>query len=213
MIFGKPLNDGSGINIIADYFDLLSLHDTIHYLIKEGYHGEETLFSFANEIRKAKDNHRDKEFHNDEGDLIIYKKVEMPWPIAIISTNLLREYAGYITTNREVQSNLYRLEYVVEKGLIDYNNKIGNILCKYLFRFPLPLADYLDHMVSYVVFKNSKSGEGERRFSSLVDDMKLLNPLAPMHINFKLILEEEAKKINCSVKSLRIDFEKLGLIW
>jgi hypothetical protein len=43
--------------------------------------------------------------------------------------------------------------------------------------------------------------------------MKLLNPLAPMHINFKLILEEEAKKINCSVKSLRIDFEKLGLIW
>lgn len=213
MLTSKSSENQKGILIIGDYYDLKNLHDTIHGITYEGVYGEEILLSFAYDIRKAFYGNKGKEVYLIDGNTYTSLYVEIPWPIAICAANILRELAGYTNTSKEIQSNLYRLEFIIESVLKYETASMSYDLIKWVNRFKLPPAEYLSHLIYYIVYKDLKFDENKDRFLQLKENLDLLNPYNAAHKDFVATLENEAKNLGCTVKSLNIDYDKLGLRW
>jgi len=213
MIIAKATENHKGIYILGDYLDLENLHNAIHSISKEGIIGEDIILSFAYDIRKAYYGNRSFEKISYGDATLKYMKVEIAWPIAIVTANLIREYAGFINTSKEVQANIYRLESALENVLESNAMHNASAIIKWINVYKIPLVDYLDQIVFYLTYKILKTDSNKNIYSMLKNELELLNPISPKHQDFKATIEAEAKNLNCSTKDINIDFDKLGLRW
>jgi hypothetical protein len=130
MLFGKSTKKGAGITLWGDYHDLNNLYDTISKIsdsiVLKGSMSDFVL-GLCYDIRHAYQNMREsKGFGNDELSKVKYYGVEILWPYFIFQVGLVRWGAGFTTTDSEQQSNLYRLEYIIETTLKESSISIAD---------------------------------------------------------------------------------------
>lgn len=141
MIQAYPTKNGTGVSIYGDYGDLNGLFETVHHIANslDEYNkfqkGQfQLLMNFAYEIRKAYQGQRLKEklTYSGDDDKVDYYGFQIVWTDVLIFTNVLRHNAGYLQTDKLHQANLYLLEYVIEKALLDYDAKGGNSIKEFI---------------------------------------------------------------------------------
>jgi len=216
MLIGKPTKFAAGLQLLGDVNDLKSLHDTIHFLSgDECTPGNEIMLNLAYDVRKASYGQREKFTIQDEENIQTYYGFKIFWTFFIGAILLLRDRASYTTTGNEVQSNLYRLETILEKALTEYNFEIGSLIFYNLRFYKLVQLEYIDLLIQHISFANIQSENGIKRFKQLNEDLKLLSPFNKEHIEFKSQLEKEAKKRNCSLSALKMtfDYDKITFKW
>src|SRR5262245_24123867 len=110
MLTSAPTKFGAGITLYGDFFDLDSLHRTVHKVAAEGYLEErigDFITALAYDIRKAKDKSREEREFGLDDDKVTYRGVSVLWPVFLPQLALLRHYAGYRNTDHRDQGCLY----------------------------------------------------------------------------------------------------------
>jgi hypothetical protein len=207
MLLAKPTKYGAGIAIYGDYWDLQSLHQTIHELSAgsplEG-DMENFLLGLAYDIRHAYQRDREEEsFGYDEYDRVTYRGEKVLWPIFLLQTALLRWSAAYQSTNKEQQANLYRLEYCAESALNQYDPSIAKKCIEWLNTFSGVSNNYLTMYVSEVSYKYIfTNAAGKPRFKRLPVALHSLHSLTKEYKEFQLYIESVAKEKGCKPHEL-----------
>lgn len=157
MLFGTPTNKKSGITLWGDYKDLDNLYDTVGYLsetnILKGSLSDFVL-GLCYDIRHAYQGSREIEIYgHDEIDKAKYYGVKILWPYFIIQVGLIRWAAGFTPTNNEQQSNLYRLENILETALKEASAPVADECMKWLNHFSGFSNEYLSNFLEEVTYR------------------------------------------------------------
>ena len=212
MLIGRATKYGTGIEICGDYYDLNTLHEMIWTMAdntREGSPANIMILNFAYEIRKALENQREIVEMSEMagGESLQYKSCKLFWADFIVGVNLLREQASYLDTDKNQQSILYRLEYIGVKAMIEYDNKLGTELSKWITHF----TPYHDLPVNVIVPEidvcQMNERNGKSRFKKLLDQMQLLNRFSPQGNLYMSELEKQAKELGCEISQLRLPDE------
>ncbi|SDP94708.1 hypothetical protein SAMN05428975_3978 [Mucilaginibacter sp. OK268] len=137
MLQAYPTKNGTGVSIFGDYGDLSSLYETVHQIahtlneenkFQKGQH--QLLMNFAYEIRHAYSGDRLTDEFQYPGDdhKLYYSGFQLVWTDILIFITALRQNAGYFSTSKLHQANLYLLEYVIQKALLEYDPAGGEII-------------------------------------------------------------------------------------
>jgi hypothetical protein len=218
MILTIPTKYAAGIAIWGDYWDLHSLHGTIHELVEnaqffnEGI--KETILGLAYDIRHAYQRDREEEsFGHDEYDKITYRGVQILWPMVLFQVNALRLFASFQPTTKDQQANLYRLEDCLEKSLYEVDRKIGAECVEWL-NMPSPLTrDYYCLYLTEASKKYIEGGIGKARFRKLPSILRNFHPMTPAYKDFAVSLEATAKEQGCSPHELHDPSEGPEIKW
>lgn len=200
MIFAKATKHGAGIIIHGDYYDLISLHETLCNLTENTVHGaaiEEFAMGLAYEVRKAYEGQREqhqfrREFLGNETDS--YFSFRKLWPAYLMQLALLRWLAGFQPTNRNQQADLFRLEACAEEALTAYDPFVGNRCMQWLKSFPGVTSKYLFQFVGNCCLDYiSGRTTGKARFKQLPDILNMLLEVSDEYRDFKEHLERTAR--------------------
>ena len=130
MIFIQPTRYGAGITLWGDPFDLDHIRDTIYACADETIWGEPVAFfllALAYDVRHACQGDRlEKQFSSDGVDTVTYRGVQILWPYFLVQLGFLRKAAGYQSTTKAQQADIYRLEHETENALISYDASVGD---------------------------------------------------------------------------------------
>ena len=207
-----PTKNGTGVAIYGDYGDLIALYDTVHYIAsslnehskyQKGQH--QLLMNFAYEIRKAYTGNRLKEKLTYSGE---EKKVEyfgfyFVWTDILIFISTLRHNAGYISTDKLHQGNLYLLEFFIEKALFEYDTEGAGHIKEFICQ-RIPIIDkyvFLIYQALHIKFVSEKPGK--KRFRNIPDYiLKYFNSYSKEYKEMITFLEVSAKKQNCEILDL-----------
>ena len=200
MLTGRPTKYGSGREIFGDYWDLKSLYITLHRLAgDEGAPGNILLMSLAYEVRKANANVRETEFFEFDEELLIYRGFKMFWTEFLVTVKLMRERSEIkaMVITSEMQSDIYRLEPIVESSLKTFDSKIGAQIYDWLMSCHFLKTEYIELFVERITFLNLQSKDGKPRFKQLWHDLEMLLPKNYEHKQFKKHIMAESKRLNC----------------
>lgn len=212
MIQAYPTKNGTGISIFGDYGDLNGLYETVHHIansldeFNKFQKGQfKLLMNFAYEIRKAYSGQRLKEkfTYPNVDEIVDYYGFQLVWTDVLIFINVLRHNSGYIQTDKLHQANLYLLEYVVEKALLEYDAQGGNSIKELITRRINILDKYvfLIYQSLHITYVSDKSGK--TRFRKIPDLVASHFSTHSMdYKNFINSLEVSAKKQNCDILDL-----------
>ncbi len=216
MLIGRSTKFGTGIEIFGDYWDLKSLYETVHALAgTEDTPGNGLLLNFAYEVRKANDNRRETDTSDFAEELIIYRGFKIFWTHLFPTVKFMRASAGFMTTTPDIQSDIYRLESIVEKCLKSYDQTIGTQIFDWLTFNNIPRTNYIELLIEHITIKNIKAKDGKPRFKQLRKDIEVFLYNHPDHLDFKKFIESEAKRLNCEISNLDfdIDYGEIGFKW
>lgn len=144
MLLAEPTAMGAGVILWGDARDLASLHGTIVRIAGAAPpHLGDVIVALAYDIRHASEGIREKKSFGD----VVYLGARAVWPRVLMQAALLRQYAAFVDTSREDQSNLFRLEHALRRALRDYDAVDGNACAEWLER---PLCVSRDYLVSFV---------------------------------------------------------------
>lgn len=140
MIRTYPTKNGTGITIYGLSDDLKYLYDVVHYIATTLDESHELLkgrqmllMNFAYELRKAYQGQRlSKGFIQEFGDDITYCGFNIVWTDLFIFQNVLRQQAGYLMTNKRMQSVLFGLEAGIEDAIHSYDSEFADELINYI---------------------------------------------------------------------------------
>ena len=202
MILTTPTKYAAGIILWGDYWDLGSLHETIHSLVESAPVNEDTkdtILGLAYDIRHAYQRDREeREFGNDEYDKVIYRGEKVLWPVILFQVNALRYCAAFQPTTKEQQANLYRLASCLENSLKDVDPVIGAQCIEWL-NSPSPITkDYYPLYVNEASRNYIIGPAGKSRFKKLPKILHSLHPLSEEYREFASDLEGIAKEKGCS---------------
>ena len=203
MLHSEPTKHGAGITLYGDYCDLKSLHKTIHELANVAPLSPslgEFLLGLAYDVRHAYQKDRKiKTFGHDDYDQITYRGVDILWPIFLVQVGTLRWSASFHPTNKEQQSNLFRIEHCAEKSLKEYDLSIGEQCVEWLAFFDGFPTTYLPEFISDITKKyifGSKGGK--QRFKRLPMILRMLHSISKEYQTFeaemKMLAEEKGYK-------------------
>ncbi len=207
MLRSEPTRYGAGITLYGDYYDLRSLHDTIHDLSKGSpliYSLEEFLLGLAYDVRHAYQKDRKVEtFGSDQYDQVTYGGVDLLWPIVLVQIRMLRWAAAFHPTTREHQSNLSRLESCAEQSLKEYDLLIGEKCVEWLNFFNGFPPTYLPEFISDVTKKYLfESKGGKQRFRRLPGILGMVHPMSEEYRAFEEEIRAIAKEKGCKPEEL-----------
>jgi uncharacterized protein DUF6904 len=193
---------GAGVTIAGDIRDLTSLHETIHS-IEKGSHIPEHLGDFilglAYEIRHAFQGDREQvTLGSDKLDRAKYRAVKIAWPVILFQLALLRWAAGRMSTTKEEQANLLRLEHGVESALSQYDSEVASPCIDWLNGFRGVSADYLTLFITEVTYQYLFAAPGKRRIKILPSVLQSLSEDSPEYRTFRTHIEQQAREQNCS---------------
>lgn len=214
MLIGFPTKYGTGIEIFGDEEDLKNLNEVTHII-----RGDDDslsfnmLINFSYETKKA---YMEQRLKSPAKSFIPknYLGFRLFWPEIIVSVNLLRLNAGYRPTDKNIQSVLYNLEYIVEEALKNFDLILGVELAKYL-SFPIVVDQYLKFLVPEITTRALNEKNGIQRFKSYAENMKLLGFLRRNKDEFFKIVDFEVTKRNSSYEELNyhVQLDKLKFKW
>lgn len=203
MLHSAPTKKGTGLALFGHADDLENLHETIYFLCG-GSEGELDknvhALSVAYEIRKAFERQREV-LESDSGEQVGTRFV---WPHIVFYTAFFRQLAAYRPTNKEHQSNIYRLEYCVESALIEYDPEVGAEVVSICPMIGGVTPDFLDGYVANVTYSFLfERGSGKMRFRRLPTLLRSMAEWSPDYQEYAAMLEREATKRGCSPHQLR----------
>lgn len=208
MLFGEPTKKGAGIILWGDYHDLNNLYETISKL-SDSLGPEDSISDFVlglcYEIRHAYQGDREiKEFGENELSKVKYYGVKLLWPYFIIQVGLIRWAASYTTTDSEQQSNLYRLENIIETSLKEASISIADECLYWLKHFRGFSNDYLDQYLNEITYRFIFDETIEKkRINRLPKVLNMTWELSNEYKEFESYLIKMAKEKNCRPKELR----------
>jgi len=203
MLRATPTKKGTGLILLGHPDDLVSLHETLHFLCRgldRSNDKHEHALSIAYEVRKAFE-HKREVHHTESGEVLGTRFV---WPQILFYASYFRQLAAYCNTNKEHQSNLALLEHCVETSLVEYDAKIGLELVAIYPNVWAITNEYLDSYVESVTHSFLyDGGSGKLRFRRLPALVRSMHPLSPEYKEFSEMLEREATKKGCKPSDLR----------
>jgi len=129
MLMAAPTPKGAGIVMYGNAQDLTSVEGTIRKACQGMRLPEQTLLvpiGIANELGEAAAGRREHQrFGFDEYDGVEYCAVKIPWPPVLFSVPFVRWSSLFGTVTAQDQANLFRLQWVVEEALREYDPKTG----------------------------------------------------------------------------------------
>ncbi|MEP0007083.1 MAG: hypothetical protein ABJ387_13715 [Balneola sp.] len=214
MITIKPTEKGAGIELYGDYNDLKSLYDTILYLVDDNYiHTQigDFIFGFSYEIRHAYQRDRLIEtFGFDKYDTVNYTGTKILWPHLLIYLALLRYSAGMKSTDKEVQSNLYRIEHEVENCI---SQSFGQHSHDLINLYPtMDMINTKNYLVQFIDYQSERFVSDFKTKTKRINNLKSIlldiSPLSDGYVEFEKHLNKIAKEKNCSPHELQDPFYK-----
>lgn len=202
MIIFEPTKYNGGIYIWGDYWDLCSLHSSIHEITKYAPYNENITniaLGLAYDIRHAYQHDREeKEFGLDHFDKVTYRGTFILLPYLMFQVKLLRDFASYGTLTKLHQSHLYLLEHGIQETLIKINPEVAE-QCSFWFESSFLISEnyyhtYLDHVAKQYIL----GPQGKSRIKKLPKLLLELNPLSSEYENYASNLEKQAQEQNCS---------------
>ena len=209
MLFGEPTKKGAGIILWGDYHDLDNLYETISKLSDSlGPEGSisDFVLGLCYDIRHAYQGDREiKKFGDDELSKVKYYGVKLLWPYFIIQVGLIRWAASYTTTNSDQQSNLYRLENIIETSLKKASISITDECLYWLKHFSGFSQDYLDQYLNEITYRFIFDDTiDKKRINRLPKVLKMTWELSNEYKAFESYLIRKAKEKGCHPKELRV---------
>lgn len=190
----------------GDYFDLHSLHQTIHKIAAEGYLHErarEFLLGMAYDVRKANERKREQRSFGIKVDKVKYRGVRILWPDFLPQLAMLRHYAGYRNTDHRDQACIYLLEDCALTSLLAFDAKVGKECSEMLLHFPSFSHDYLFEFCSVCARKYVAVSSGEKRFQSLPKTLRSMFWFSPEYTAFADKIQKAAEEQGCSQDELQ----------
>jgi hypothetical protein len=199
MLSAEPTKYYTGLTLYGDYWDLDSLRDTICFLADTPQLDENQstfLMALANDVRKAYEEKRKKETIGP----VTYFGVNIFWTVFLFQIAMLRNLAAHVPTNKEHQSNLYRLEACAEAALMKADPKAGQEsldLCKHLYmNWDFISGEQIRYCTKCFI---AETRQGKARFKSLPKYLKKI--LHYLHEDILAFAGQEQKS------SMKNDFD------
>lgn len=208
MIISKPTRYGAGPAIFGDYWDLNSVHETIHNLATgkslKGTPVSEFVLALAYDIRHAYQGDRErKRFGFDDLDTVEYRGVKVFWTVIIPQLGLLRWAAGFHATSKKDQANLFMLEWCVENALEEYDRQTGKMAFDLVTIFQGMGSNYYTQFIDEVTRRYLFEGRpGKARFRRLPEMLRKMSPISEGYRQFAAFLEGKARERGCSPHEL-----------
>jgi len=207
LLRGNSTKHGAGFTLAGDRYDLVDLHETIHYLASENgpihAHHDQFVLGLAYDVRHAYQGDRRTEPMADANKTISYFAVDMLWPIFLTQLGLLRVAASYLPTQKSHQANLYRLEACAESALSRLDANVSHQCGRWLSEFSALPENYLIDFVSYQSYLYvSSSDTCKGRARSLPSIMNDISPYSPAYQAYEQEAKSVAEKENCRPQDL-----------
>lgn len=217
MIFAEATREGVGVSLFGDSRDFRSLHETVHALLGQSHMTEDqqnTILNFAYELRHGYQGDREVlDLGIDEHEMGKYLSIKLTWPEILFDVGYLRQIAGYGGSDKEHQSNIYRLEYSIESALIKYDTKVGHEAISEYRRLRWFSSDYLTSYLSECCFQYIYGGgKGKMRFRRLPSLLRSFDELSDQYREYHEFMWAEANKFKTHPINLHdtrewVDFE------
>nr|WP_199079841.1 hypothetical protein [Pedobacter sp. ASV19] len=219
MLQAIATKSGTGVSIFGDYADLSSLYDTVHHIAdaldeenkyQRGQHM--LLMNFAYEIRHAYQGTRlIQRMSFDDEQSFNYYGFQLVWTDVLIFVSVLRENAGFLSTGRLNQANLYLLEYVLEQALSSYDATGAAEIIPLLGR-GLNIdgeLSFIIYQTVHVQFVGDRSGKA--RFRKIPHLLRsYFSSWSPEHKQMLHSLTQSAKVHGCEIHELEFsDFPEI----
>lgn len=207
MLLGHPTKKGTGFILLGDYYDLRNLYDTISEIsdsiVLQGPLSD-YLLGLNYDIRHAYENRRENiQLGLDEISGVKYYGIKMLWPCFIIQLGLLRWAASFIPTNNEHQSNLYRLESIVEKTLRETSPLIADDCLFWLKHFHGFKKDYLVQYLNDITYRFIfDESLHKKRINRLPMVLHMTFELSPEYKSYETLIMKIAKEKGCAPTEL-----------
>jgi hypothetical protein len=188
----------------GDYWDLRSVHETIHKLAAgkplDGTGLSDFVLGLAYDIRHAYQGDREKErFGFDDLDTVEYRGVKVFWTVIIPQLGFLRWAAGFHATSKKDQANLFMLESCVESALEEYDREAGKMALDLVTVFQGMSPNYHTQYIHEVTRQYLCEGRsGKARFRILPEMLRRMSPISEEYRQFASFLEGKAKEKGCT---------------
>lgn len=196
MAAGTP--QGAGIAFYGNSHDLDCVAGTIETLCRGAWVLMQTLLvpiGIAKEFRAAAAGERDRQqFGVDEYDGVTYHAVRILWPPVVFSVPFVRWRGLFSPISLQDQANLFRLQSIVEKALLDFDPRVGPE-CVHLLRMEggVPTT-YLGGYIQQTTVKYLRSGEGATRFARLPAIMRSFSSVLGEYAEYANRVEAMARE-------------------
>lgn len=216
MLYAIPTKRGYGVTLYGDYNDLQSLHGTIHLICDDNSYGvyspKEKALSIAYEIRKAYEGKRQKIIDEEHGST--YYATNIDWPRALFYASFLRHAAGFCSTTKKDQANLYRFEYCIESALASYDYNTARDILYWYDTIGCVSRDFIISFVDEITYEYLYGGlSGKRNFKRLPDLLRCIRSSSDEYTQFEKDIKAEAQKNNCRPDQLWIERDRPEIKW
>lgn len=220
MIFAKPTKFNTGLTIYGDFADFTSLYTGIHEIADEENNlGEvgEYILGLAYEIRHAYQGNR-MTLKMEGGTMkepmqAVYLGFNTLWTVFLPQLTMLRDAASYQVLNRNIQSDLWRLEACAEEALLKADANVGLECLKWLKNSERFDADYYLDFIGDLSYSYVYEHSGKSRFNRLPDILQKMSRYSKDYKEFATELELFAASNSCSPKSIRDTREWKDFKW
>ena len=154
------------------------------------------------------------EFGHDEMSRVKYYGVNILWTNFIIEVGILRWAAGFTTTDSQQQSNLFRLEHVIEETLNEVSKNVADDCMQWLKLFRGFTKDYLIQFFDEITYRFLfDTSIHSRRINRLPAALIMTWELTDEYKSFKADLMKIAKEKNCEPRELVDLSERPRFYW
>lgn len=215
MLQAYPTKNGTGVLIMGDYGDLMSMYDTVHHFastleetkkIQKAY--SQLLMNFAYEIRKAYSGLRtiDKlKFYGDV-DYVKYYGFQIVWTDILVFISVLRINAGFTQSDKLHQANLYMLEGIIEKALYEYDAAGAHVIKDFIGQQINVSNEYTFIIYQALHIRFVTERRGKSRFRSIPNLLRsYFLSSSPEYKEIIASFQKSADEQKCKITDLEFD--------
>ena len=206
MLYTDSNRKHSAIGIFGDYYDLKDLYTFVSDVASGNAlpsQMSEFLWSFAYDLRKAYEGRREvKELGFDSLDKTVYQGVYIYWPYFVAYLKLLRQASARRATSRLEQGTMWMLEGLCESTLSKHSPETARRVLHWLDHSFSFNDSYLHEWLRVCCRKYLQEARGKKRLAGLVTFVSRVSPISRDYQDFHSLMEEEAKRQQCSIFSL-----------
>lgn len=214
MFYLLPTKHGIGVELWGQYDDLRNLYDSINnYLLDEDRpslnnfkNREMVITGFVHEIRKAYEGQRLKRkqshYFLNEGE---FYGAQITWVHFLFALSAIRYNMSYSNTNKFDVGLILQLEFWLERAMINFDETGALDLVSYIEGRIYGANECIYQYMRSVNFEYILLRGGKKAFRKLPGLLKRGEIATTEYNNYKLRLEEDAKRLNCKPSELEIN--------
>ncbi|HEX6747517.1 MAG TPA: hypothetical protein VF092_09540 [Longimicrobium sp.] len=215
MLLCRATESGAGCVLCGDYWDLKTFYDTVTSIADAANLSEELgnqLFGFAYDLRMAyMGNKETVTIGYDELDRVEYRGSRHMWPGYLFVVALLRSSAGWVTTSKQDQANLYLLEATTHSALVTAGAD-AEFVQRWITHFR-PTNDYLIDWVEDANHRYIYGRKRGKRIQRLTDILLSLYETSKEYREFEVAMRRAAMREDCKPNNLVLEREWPQFRW